>query len=115
MKLFGVALSVLALCGSAVAGPADTINVHFDSPIQVGEKTLPAGDVRFNLLRGSNSIILTARGEDGTAAAVVVNRVYDNDEGARNSVVLGRHGKGLKLERIWLDDHTGYAVPFEGK
>jgi hypothetical protein len=110
MKIFGIALSVLTLCGSALAGPADTINVHFNSPVQVGEKTLPAGDVTFNVLRGNNSIILTARAEDGTAAAIVVNRVYDHEGASRTSVVLGRSAAGLKLERIWLDDRTGFAV-----
>jgi hypothetical protein len=115
MKILSIALTALALCGSALAGSADTINVHFSSPVQIGAKTLPAGDVTFNVLRSNTSIILTARAEDGTAAAVLVNRVYDTGETTRTSVVLGRHGKDLKLERIWLDDYTGYAVLNEGQ
>src|SRR5690349_16982865 len=108
MKIFTIAFTALALCGAALAGPADTINAHFSTPVLIGDKTLPAGDITFNVLRGSNSVIVTARSQNGTAAAVVVNRIYDLDENGRASIVLGKHGNDLKLERIWLDGRTGF-------
>lgn len=110
MKILTLALTALALCGAALAGPQDTINAHFSTPVVIGEKTLPAGDVTFNVLRGSNSVILTARAEDGTIAAVLVNRIFDFEEGGKTTIVLSRHGKDMKLDRVWLDDRTGFAV-----
>ena len=115
MKILTIAFTALALCGAALAGSVDTINAHFTTPIQIGDKTLPAGDVTFNVLRGSNSVVLAARSQDGTAAAVVVNRISDIEEGGHTTVVLGRHGDALKLERIWLDDRTGFAVMPDGQ
>jgi hypothetical protein len=110
MKILTIAFTALTLCGAALAESVDTINAHFTTPILIGDKTLPAGDITFNVLRGSNSVVVAARSQDGTAATVLVNRVYDGEEGGHTTVVLGRHGNALKLERIWLDDRTGFAV-----
>src|SRR5207248_8773928 len=106
-----ICAAALTICGATLASAADIVNVHFSTPVMVGETTLPAGDVSIQILRGSNSAILTARSESGAAVAVVVNRLNGlDDKEAHTSVILGRHGNALKLERIWLDDHTGFAV-----
>jgi hypothetical protein len=110
MKTISTAFAfALAVCGAASA--ADSVNVHFSAPVLIGEKLLPAGDARINVLRGSNSVILTVRSEAGSSAAVVVNRITEQaDEQGRATVVLGRQGKDLRLERVWLDDGNGFAV-----
>jgi hypothetical protein len=110
MKLFTIALTALALCGAALAGPAEIINAHFSTPIFIGDKALPAGDITFNLLRGSNSTILTARTQDGKVAAVMVSRIQDAGDATGTSVVLTRRGNDLKFERIQLDNGTTFAV-----
>ena len=52
MKLFTIALSALAVCGAAFAAPVETITAHFATPVQVGDKVLPAGEVTFNVIHG---------------------------------------------------------------
>lgn len=112
MKTLTIALTaVLAMAGSALAGTADTIKVHFANPVMVGEKVMPAGDAVMNVLRSSSDyLILTVRTADGEAAAVVVKRVTNGDERDATSVVLGRYGNQLRLERVLLDDGTGFAI-----
>jgi hypothetical protein len=109
MKLFTIALSAIALCGAAFAAPIDTMTARFDSPIMVGEKTLPAGDITFNVIHGTSSTILTARSANGEAALIVVKPLHESDDTAKTEVILGRSGSTLKIERIWLDG-AGYAV-----
>ena len=110
MKLLTIALTALTLCGAALAAPVDIVTVHFTTPVMIGEKTLPAGDVTFNVIHGSSSLLLTARAADGTAALVTVSRLHQSEETPRSSVILGRAGNTVKLERIWLDSGEGFGV-----
>jgi hypothetical protein len=110
MKLFTIALSALALCGAALAATVDTVNVRFSTPVMVGEKVLPAGDVTFNVIHGTSSVLLTARAANGESAVVVVSRLHESDEPARSSVILGRSGNNLRVERVWLEDGVGFAI-----
>jgi hypothetical protein len=101
----------LSICGFLSAQiPVDTISVHFSSPVIVGEKTMPAGECTIHVIRGSgDSVILSVRAETGETVAVLVNRLNDGREN-NASVVLGKHGKELRLEQVWLPDHTGFSV-----
>jgi hypothetical protein len=110
MKLLTIALSAFALCGAALAAPIDTVTAHFSTPVMVGEKTLPAGDVTFNVIHGTSSLLLTVRSASGPVALVVVNRIHESQEPGRASVIIGRSGDALKLERVWLDNGVGFAV-----
>jgi hypothetical protein len=110
MKLLTIALTALTLCGAALAAPVDIVTVRFATPVMIGEKTLPAGDVTFNVIHGNSSLLLTARAEDGTSALVMVSPLRQGDENAKSSVVLGKTGNTVKLERIWLDSGAGFAV-----
>ena len=111
MKMLTIALTALALVGAALAAPVDVVTVHFSAPVMIGEKSLPAGDVTFNVIHGTSSVRLTARAADGTAALITVSRLHESEETPKSSVILGRSGNTLKLERIWLDNGAGYAVP----
>ena len=116
MKIFTIVLAAALSIGAAFASPADTLMVKFASPVLVGDKLLPAGDATVSILRGaSNYIILNVRAENGANAAVVVNRISNTDESISTSVVLGKRGNVLKLEKIWLDDHTGFEVTPEAQ
>jgi hypothetical protein len=110
MKRFNIALGAIALCGAAFAAPIDIVTVRFNQPVMIGEKTLPAGEIRFSVLHGSSSILMTARAESGEAAVVVLNRLHESEEPGHTSVILSRSGDTLKLERLWLDDGSGFAV-----
>lgn len=109
MKILTIVFTALVLCAAAFAAPTETVIVHFSSPVAVGGKTLPAGEVRINLHHGNNAVLLTALAENGEAAAVVVTRLHEVGDG-RTSVVLARSGETLKLERLWLDNGSGFAV-----
>jgi hypothetical protein len=111
MKMLTIALTALAVCGAAFAAPIDIVTVRFATPVMIGEKTLPAGDVTFNVIHGTSSLLLTARAADGTAALISVSRLHESEETPKSSVILGRTGNTVKLERIWLDNGAGYAVP----
>ena len=112
MKLFTmICATALTICASAIAAPIDVIRVHFDTPVVVGETTLPAGNVNIQVLHGTNNSILTARSESGVAAALVVNHVNNfSGKETRTNVVLAHHDGQYKLEGVWFDDHTGFAV-----
>jgi hypothetical protein len=111
MKMLTIVLTALAICGAALAAPIDIVTVRFSTPVMVGEKLLPAGDVTFNVIHGTSSMLLTARAADGTAALITVSRLHESEETPKSSVILGRTGNTLKLERIWLDNGAGYALP----
>lgn len=103
--------TVLCICWAAFASPSDTINVNFTSPVAVGETTLPAGNVTITVQRGAPHVMLTFRSESGVSAAVIASRVNDyNEERPDTEVVLSRTANGLKVERVWLGDHTGFAL-----
>jgi hypothetical protein len=112
MKIWMTMCAVgLSICGFVSAQNAvDTISVRFSSPVVVGEKTMPAGECTIHVLRGSSdSVMLSVRAESGVTTAVLVNRLTNgSDDNA--SVVLSRHGKNLRLDKVWLPDHTGFAV-----
>lgn len=110
MKMLTIALTAFALATAAWSAPVDVVTVRFASPVMIGEKTLPAGDVTFNVIHGTSSLLLTARAADGTAALITVSRLHDSEETPKSSVILGRTGNTLKLERIWLDTGAGYGV-----
>ncbi len=107
--LFAAALTI---CSSALAFSPDTITVHFATPVLAGETMLPAGDVTIRVMRGNNHVILTLRSDAGVTTTLVAARVteFGDRQAESATVVLGRHGNDLKIERIWLPDHTGFAV-----
>jgi hypothetical protein len=109
MKLFTIALSALALCGAALAAPIDTLTARFTSPVTIGDKVLPAGEVTFSVIHGTSSMLLVARTANNEAAAVMVNRQYQPDDSHKSEVVLNKTGNTLKLDRVSVDGIT-YAV-----
>jgi hypothetical protein len=103
----------LSICWAAFASTVDTVTVHFANPVTVGETTLPAGNVSIQILRGSANVVLAFRSESGVTASAVANRINSFNEGPTDSsasVVLGREGDVFKVERLWLPDHTGFAL-----
>jgi len=109
MKLFTIALSALALCGAALAAPIDTLTAHFTSPVSIGDKVLPAGEVTFSVIHGTSSMLLVARTANNEAAAVMVNRQYQSDDSRKSEVVLNKTGNTLKLDSVCVDG-ISYAV-----
>jgi hypothetical protein len=111
MKLFTIVLAAALTIGTASAFSPDTITVHFAMPVLAGETVLPAGAVTITTMRGTNHVILTLRSHSGVAATLIANRISESSDRDPNpAVVLGRHGNDLKIERIWLGDHTGFAI-----
>src|SRR3954463_13738034 len=106
MKLFTIALTALALCGAALAAPVDTITAHFETPVMVGEKVLPAGAVTFNVIHGTSSMLLVARTANNEAAVIMVNRVYEPEDTRKSEVVLNKTGNTLRVEKICVDGIT---------
>jgi hypothetical protein len=108
-----ICAAALTVCGSLNAQvPVDTVNVRFASPVIVGAKTLPAGECTIHIARGSNSVLLSMRAEDGETSSILVNRLYDEtpDTGNNADIVLERRSDGLHFERLRLPDHTGFTV-----
>jgi hypothetical protein len=103
MKLFTIALSALALCGAAFAAPIDTFTARFTTPVTVGEKALPAGEVTFNVIHGTSSTLLVARTANNDAAMIVVNRVYEPEQAGKSEVTLNKTGNTLKVEKVTVD------------
>ncbi len=103
MKLFTIALSAIALCGAAFAAPIDTFTARFTSPVSVGDKVLPAGEVTFNVIHGTSSMLLVARTANNEAAMIVVNRLYESEEGGKSEVILSKSGNTLKVEKVTVD------------
>lgn len=103
---------VLSICWAAFASPPDMITVHFATPVAVGNTTLPAGDVTINVQRGATNVFLTFRSESGVTATALANRINDLNEERPESttVVLSREANGLHVDRVWLGDHTGFAL-----
>jgi hypothetical protein len=111
MKLYTLVFAAALTIGSAYAFSPDMLTVHFATPVLAGDTMLPAGAVTITLMRGINHVILTLRSESGITKTVIANRINDLTEQDSNAtVVLGRHGNDLKIERIWLGDHTGFAI-----
>ena len=109
MKLITATLAALALCATAFAS-GETVRVHFSTPVMIGEKVLPAGDVTFHVNHGTSSLLLTVHAENGESAAVVVNRLHESEAPNNTSVILGRSGNALKFERLWLSNGAGFGV-----
>jgi hypothetical protein len=103
MKLFTIALSAIALCGAAFAAPVDTFTARFSTPVMIGDKTLPAGEVTFNVLHGTSSMLLVARSANNDAAMIVVNRQYETEESGKSEVTLSKSGNTLKVEKVTVD------------
>ena len=109
MKLFTIALSALALCGAALAAPVETITARFATPVSVGDKVLPAGEVTFNVIHGTSSMMLVARTAYNEAAVIMVSRQYGTEEIGKSEVVLNKTGNTLKLDKVYVDG-IAYAV-----
>jgi hypothetical protein len=102
---------VLCVCWAAFAYPADTITVRFANPVVVGETTLPAGNVTISVQRGTPNVMLTFRAESGATVTAIASRISDLDEDRPDTlVVLTHEGNSLKVDRILLGDHTGFAL-----
>jgi hypothetical protein len=115
MKIFTTfCCAALALGSAAYAqSPADHITVHFNTPVIVGETTLPAGDCDIQVMHGtSDSIILVLRSQAGPSTLAVVSRLSEGNTDAEGSpsVVLNRRGNDLHVYRILLNEHTGYQL-----
>lgn len=103
---------VLGICWAAfAANSVDTINVHVNEPVAVGNVVLPAGNITIRVQRGNPTVLLTFRSESGVTAGAVATRIDDfNDERPDTMLILSRTAAGLKVDRIWLGDHTGLAL-----
>jgi len=110
MKLFTIALSALALCGAAIAAPVDTLTARFSAPVMVGDKALPAGEVTFNVIHGSSSMLLVARTANNEAAAVMVTRQYEPDVAGKSEVILNKAGSTLKVDKVTIEGITYLVV-----
>jgi len=103
--------AVLCVCWAAFAYPGDTITVHFANPVVVNDTTIPAGDVTITVQRSNPSVTLTFRSDSGVIVNAVATRINDYDETRpETTVVLGKQGNALRVERIWLPEHTGFAI-----
>jgi hypothetical protein len=109
MKLFTIALSALALCGAALAAPVDTLTARFSSPVTVGDKVLPAGEVTFSVIHNTSSMMLVARTANNEAAVIMVSRQYSSEEIGKSEVVLSKTGNTLKLDKVYVDG-IAYSV-----
>ena len=114
MKLFTTfCCAAVALCSAIYAqSPIDHMTVHFNTPVLVGEKEIPAGDCDIQVMHGSSDSILILRSQAGPSALAVVNRLSEDTTDSKEStgVVLNRRGNELQLYRVLLDNHTGYQL-----
>ncbi len=114
MKLFTTfCCAALALCSAIYAqSPVDHMTVHFNSPVLVGEKEIPAGNCDIQVMHSSSDNILILRSQAGPSALAVVSRLSESTTNAKEStgVVLNRRGNDLYLYRVLLDNHTSYQV-----
>ena len=114
MKLFTTfCCAALALCSAIYAqSPIDHMTVHFNTPVRVGEKEIPAGDCDIQVMHGSSDSILILRSQAGPSALAAVSRLSEGttDAEGKTGVVLNRRGNDLQLYRVLLDNHTGYQL-----
>jgi hypothetical protein len=114
MKLFTtLCCAALTLCSAIYAqSPVDHMTVHFNTPVLVGEKEIPAGDCDIQVMHSSSDSILVLRSQTGTSALAVVSRLSESATDAKEgtSVVLNRRGNDLQLYRVLLDNHTAYQL-----
>src|ERR1035437_720433 len=91
--------AALALCSATYAqSPADHITVHFNTPVIVGETTLPAGECDIQVIHGSSgNIIIVLRSQGGPSTAAVASRLSEGNTDAEGStsVVFNRRGNDL--------------------
>jgi hypothetical protein len=117
MKLFTTfCCAVLALCSAIYAqSPIDHMTVHFNTPVLVGEKVIPAGDCDIQVMHGSSDSILILRSQAGSSALAVVSRLSEDTTDAKEStsVVLNRRGNDLQLYRVSLDTHVYQLINAE--
>ena len=104
------------LCAAAFAVCAqtnDTFNVRFATPVVVGETLMPAGDVSFQVQRGSSSTVtLLVRSSEGAVTNIVVTRFVDETSSSvyNPHVVLRRNGNTFYFDRLLLADRSGFQV-----
>jgi hypothetical protein len=114
MKLFTTfCCAALALCSAIYAqSPADHMTVHFNTPVLVGEKMIPAGDCDIQVMHSSSDSIVILRSQAGPSALAVVSRLSEDTADAKEStsVVLNHRGNDLQLYRVLLDNHTRYQL-----
>lgn len=110
--------AALAICGTLsiqAASSVDRVNVHFDTPIQVGGTTIPAGDCSIQVLRGSSNVRLAIHPDSGSPVMVVVNPVNDMDNDpnfndTHTRVILNHRGNEYRFEKILFPDHSGFEL-----
>ena len=114
MKLFTtLCCAAFTLCSAIYAqSPVDHMTVHFNTPVLVGEKEIPAGDCGIQVMHDSSDSILILRSQAGPSALAVVSRLSESTTDAKEitGVVLNRRGNDLQLYRVLLDNHTGYQL-----
>jgi len=114
IKICAAAIAICGMLGAQSATSLDQMRVHFSTPVDFGGSTIAAGDCSIQVLRGSSdNIVLALRPESGPTISVLVNRLTDTDEATDNKspqVILSRHGREYRFERIVMPDHSGFEV-----
>jgi len=113
-----ICAAAIALCGMLNAQQATTVDqvkVHFSTPVEAGDATVPAGDCSIQVFRGATgNLILALHSESGSSVALMATRLNKPDNysetGSAPQVILSRHGAGYRLERILMADHSGFEV-----
>ncbi len=113
------AVTSFSLIQSASAqGPVrDRIMVKFDRPVQVGTRTLQAGEYTIHqVTSASNPRILEFTSNNGTQleATVAAIPIMQNTAPTETKVVIEDEGGGARLARIWVQGKT-YGYEFPGK
>jgi len=115
MRMFTmICAAALAVCGVAGAVSNDLVKVHFDRPVMVGEKVVPAGDYTIQKLDPAkdDSGILLLRSKSGVQTTMMTNRLdaADSPSNSNASVTLSRHGDTYQLDSVWMSDTEGFQV-----
>lgn len=105
---------ILGACGASAANTTiDMVKFHSSTPIMIAGTELPAGDNTIQVLDGSDgNAVLLVRSESGQQAMVLTNRLNASGIHADSAaqVTFQRRGNVYRLDRIWLDDRTGFQV-----
>jgi len=111
LTTIGAALS--GVCGAFAANTNDLVKFHSTTPILIAGTELPAGDDTIQVLDGTDgNAVLLVRSESGQQVMVLTNRLNGTGIHAACAaqVTLQRRGNVYRLDRIWLDDRTGFQV-----
>ena len=78
--------AALALCSAIYAqSPIDHMTVHFNTPVLVGEKMIPAGDCDIQVMHSSSDSILILRSQTGASALAVVSRLSEDNADSKRA------------------------------